>query len=104
MANDLAISGTESAKDLQAKIDSGDTYTADARAISRFVSRYMEDQLSEQELEQIGDLLEGAEFIEYVGPGSDGIIAQVVFQMSTPTVKGPITKEAAERWLGLLAD
>ena len=83
-----------------AKIDSGDTYTADARAITRFVSRYIEDQLNEEELEQIGDLLEGAEFIEYVGPGSDGIIAQVVFQMSTPTAKGPISKEAAERWLG----
>jgi len=104
MANDLAISGNESSKELKAKIDSGDTYTADARAITRFVSRYLEDKLTEQELEQIGDLLEGAEFIEYVGPGSDGIIATVVFQMSTPTAKGPITKEAAERWLGLLAD
>ncbi len=104
MANELAITGSESRTELQAKVDSGDTYTADARAISRFVSRYMEDQLTAQELEQIGDLLEGAEFIEYVGPGSDGIIAQVVFHMSTPTAKGPITKEAAERWLGLLAD
>ena len=104
MANDLAISGNESIKELKAKIDSGDTYTADARAITRFVSRYIQDQLNEEELEQIGDLLEGAEFIEYVGPGSDGIIAQVVFQMSTPTAKGPISKEAAERWLGLLAD
>jgi DNA-binding MurR/RpiR family transcriptional regulator len=104
MANDLTISGHESAKELKAKIDSGDTYTADARAITRFVSRYIQDQLNEEELEQIGDLLEGAEFIEYVGPGSDGIIAQVVFHMSTPTAKGPISKEAAERWLGLLAD
>ncbi len=104
MANDLAITGNESVKELQAKIDSGDTYTADAGAITRFVSRYMADQLSAEELEQIGDLLEGAEFIEYVGPGSDGIIAQVVFQMSTPTPKAPISKEAAERWLGLLAD
>lgn len=104
MPKELTISGSESDKELQAKIDSGDTYTADARAITRFVSRYMADELSAVELEQIGDLLEGAEFIEYVGPGSDGIIAQVVFQMSTPTPKVPITKEAAERWLGLLAD
>jgi hypothetical protein len=104
MANELTISGSESRKELQAKIDSGDTYTANARAITEFVSRYLQDQLTAEELEQIGDLLEGAEFIEYVGPGSDGIIAQVVFQMSTPTAKEPITKEAAERWLGLLAD
>jgi DNA-binding MurR/RpiR family transcriptional regulator len=104
MANDFAISGNESGKELKAKIDSGDTYTADARAITRFVSRYITGELNEEELEQIGDLLEGAEFIEYVGPGSDGIIAQVVFHMSTPTAKGPISKEAAERWLGLLAD
>ena len=98
-----AISGEESRNDLQAKIDSGDSYTADARAVSRFVSRYIADQLSAEELEQIGDLLEGAEFIEYVGPGSDGLIAQVVFEFSSPETKGPITKEAAERWLRLLA-
>ena len=104
MANDFTISGNETSKELKAKVDSGDTYTADARAITRFVSRYIQDQLNEEELEQIGDLLEGAEFIDDVGPGSDGIIAQVVFQMSTPTAKGPISKEAAERWLGLLAD
>lgn len=104
MANELAISGSESAKELQATIDSGDTYTADARAVARFVSRYLEDRLSAAELKQIGDLLEGAEFIEYVGPGSDGIIAQVIFEMASPQAKGPITKEAAERWLGLLAD
>lgn len=104
MANALAISGTESALELQTKIGSGDSYTVDARAITRFVSRYMEDQLMAEELELIGDLLEGGEFIEYVGPGSDGIIAQVIFQMSTPDANGPITKEAAERWLRLLGD
>jgi hypothetical protein len=102
MANALAISGTESEQELRAKIDSGDTYMLDARAVARFVSRYMEDQLSEADLEQIGDLLEGGEFIEYVGPGADGIIAQVIFQMSTPQPNRPISKEAAERWLGLL--
>jgi hypothetical protein len=104
MGTELAISGDETGQELQAKIASGDTYTADSRAISRFVSRYLQDQLNIEELEQIGDLLEGAEFIEYVGPGSDGIIAQVIHEMSTPQVKRPITKEAAERWLGLLAD
>lgn len=104
MGTELVISGDETGKELQAKIDSGDTYAADARAIARFVSRYLEDTLNIQELEQIADLLEGAEFIEYVGPGSDGIIAQVVHEMSTPQVKRPITKEAAERWLGLLSD
>ena len=98
-----AISGEESRNDLQAKIDSGDSYTANARAVSRFVSRYLEDQLSAGELEQIGDLLEGAEFIEYVGPGADGLIAQVVYEFASPDAKGPITKEAAERWLRLLA-
>lgn len=104
MTSALEISGNESGKELQAKIESGDSYTVDARAVTRFVSRYIEDQLSEEELEQIGDLLESGEFFTYVGPGSDGIIAQVVFEMSTPEAKGPITKEAAERWLRLLGD
>src|SRR5688572_19238996 len=98
MANALAISGTESVKELQAKIDSGDSYTLDARAVAHFVTRYAEDQLSGADLEQIGDLIEGAEFVEYVGPGSDGIIAQVIFQMSTPPANGH-TKDNAERWL-----
>lgn len=104
MANELAITGNESSKELRKKIDSGDTYTVDARAVTQFVSRYLQDQLSVEEVEQIGDLLEGGEFIEYVGPGSDGVIAQVVYEMSTPQPNRPITKEAAERWLRLLGD
>ena len=104
MANDAAITGTESADELQRKIESGDSLTVDARAITRFVSRYLQDELNETELEKIGDLLEGSEFLEYVGPGSDGILAQVVYEFSTPTARAPISKEAAERWLQLLAD
>ena len=88
--------------ELQAKIDSGDNYTVTSRAVTQFVARYLQDELTPEQLEQIGDLLEGAEFFEYVGPGSDGIIAQVVFQFSTPEANGPITKEAATRWLQLL--
>ena len=104
MAKPIAIAGTESGDELQQKIDSGDSYSLDAAALARFVSRYVADELSAADLEQIGDLLEGAEFVEYVGPGSDGIIAQVIFQMSTPQSNGPITKQSAERWLGLLGD
>ena len=100
----IAISGKESSKELQKKIDSGDSLTVDARALTQFVSRYLQDELNEQELEQIGDLLEGSEFLEYVGPGSDGILAQVVYEFSTPSKKAPITKDAAERWLRLLGD
>jgi hypothetical protein len=102
MANAQAISGTENVEELRAKIEGGDSYTLDARAVAHFVTRYAENQLSADELEHIGDLIEGAEFVEYVGPGSDGIIAQVIFGMSTPETQGPITKEAAERWLRLL--
>lgn len=104
MADDTAISGNESATELRKKIDGGDSLTVDARALTRFVSRYLQDELTETELEEIGDLLEGSEFLEYVGPGSDGILAQVVYEFSTPSVKAPITKDAAERWLRLLGD
>ena len=104
MPRPIPISGFESADELEAKINSGDSYTLDAAAITKFVSRYISDELNEADVERIGDLLEGAEFIEYVGPGSDGIIAQVIFQMSTPKPSAPITKEAAVRWLGLLSD
>ena len=103
MANAIALLGTESGEELRAKIDGGDSYTLDARAVAHFVTRYVEDQLSAEGLEEIGDLLEGGEFLEYVGPGSDGVIAQVVYEFSTPSKNRPITKEAAERWLGLLA-
>ena len=104
MADDSAISGNENGDELQKKIDSGDTLTVDARALTRIVSRYLQDELNETELERIGDLLEGSDLIEYVGPGSDGILAQVVYEFSTPTAKAPITKDAAERWLRLLGD
>ena len=105
MADDaIAILGSESAKELKKKIDGGDSMTVDARALTQFVSRYLQDELNEKELEQIGDLLEGSEFLEYVGPGSDGLLAQVVYEFSTPSPRAPITKEAAERWLRLLGD
>ena len=104
MAKPIAITGTETSGELETKINSGDSYTLDAAAVTRFVSRYISDELNETDIEHIGDLIEGAEFIEYVGPGSDGIIAQVIYQMSTPKKNAPITKEAAERWLGLLGD
>ena len=104
MRPELAISGNESAKELHAKIDSGDSYSVNARAVTQFLSRYLEDQLSADELQEIGDLLEGAEFVDYVGPGSDGIIAQVLFEMSAPQARGKLTKEAVVRWLGLLSD
>ena len=97
------ISGSESLSELQQMSESGDTYHLDARAVSRFISRYIADEITEQQLQEIGDTLEAAEFFEYVGPGSDGVIAQVVFEFSTPA-NGPITKDAAVRWLGLLGD
>ena len=103
MASAQAISGNESSKDLQAIVDSGDSFTVDARAVSRFITRYIADEIDAQELEKIGDTIEGAELIEFVGPGSDGIIATVLFEMSPPGKSGRITKEAAERWLMLLA-
>jgi hypothetical protein len=103
VANTLSISGTETAAELEAKSTSGDSYDLDARAVTQFISRYIQDEVSAEELERIGDLLESSEFFEYVGPGSDGLIAQVVFQFSTPQANGPITKERAERWLQLLA-
>ena len=104
MADVRALSGDETGDELQKKIDSGDTFTVDSRALTRFVSRYLHDELNATELEQIGDLLEGSEFLEYVGPGADGLLAQVVYEFSTPTARAPITKEAAERWLRLLGD
>lgn len=104
MGSQPAISGNESTDELQAKIDSGDSYTLDAKALSRFLSRFLQGGLNAEQVERIGDLLEAAEFVEYVGPGADGLIAQVVFEMSTPQSTGPITKDAAERWLRLLAD
>jgi hypothetical protein len=103
VANALSISGSETAAELQAKSASGDSYDLAAKAVTQFISRYIQDEISAQDLEQIGDVLESAEFFEYVGPGSDGLIAQVVFQFSTPQANGAITKEAAERWLQLLA-
>ena len=104
MAKAIPITGTESEQELRGKIEGGDSYSLDARAVAHFVSRYVEGALNETQLEKIGDLLEGAEFIEYVGPGADGIIAQVIFGMSTPQTQGPITKDGAERWLRLLGD
>ncbi len=103
MAHALSISGNETADQLRAMSESGDSYNLDAKAVARFITRYVDDHLSATDLEQIGDVLESAEFFEYTGPGDDGLIAQVVFQVSTPQPNTPIDKAAAARWLQLLA-
>ncbi|HEX7281853.1 MAG TPA: hypothetical protein VF239_07340 [Vicinamibacterales bacterium] len=102
MAETLSISGSESLADLRTKSDSGDTYALPAVAVAKFIKRYVDDDVTAAELEEIGDVLESSEFFEYTGPGSDGVIAQVVFEFATPRISGPITKEAAARWLNLL--
>jgi hypothetical protein len=102
MTDKLRISGTESIPELQVKSDSGDTYELSAAAVAGFVRRYVDGELTAKELEAIGDLLESSEFFEYAGPGSDGVIAQVVYEFATPHATGPATREAAARWLNLL--
>lgn len=104
MTKALTISGSESLAELRQRGESGDTYHVDASAVARFIARYIADEITAKELQDIGDQLESAEFFEYVGPGSDGVIAQVVFEFSTPDAKGPISKDKAERWLSLLGD
>ena len=104
MTKALTITGSETLSQVQEHSGSGDTYHVDAKAVGRFIARYLADEITAKQLEEIGDQLESAEFFEYVGPGSDGVIAQVVFELSTPDAKGPISKEKAERWLSLLAD
>lgn len=104
MTKALVITGSETLAQLHERSESGDTYHVDAKAVGRFIARYIADEITAKELEDIGDQLGSAEFFEYVGPGSDGVIAQVVYELSTPDAKGPISKDKAERWLSLLGD
>lgn len=92
------FSGDEDAAQLQSKLSSANWHLT-ASALGRFVERFLENELTPSQLEEIGDLLE-SEAVTY--DDDDGSIAQVLFEMSSPEVNGPVNDLAAQRWLEIL--
>lgn len=96
------VSGDETLVDLRKHLAGRvDTDIALSRsALSQFVERYLNSELTEAELQEIGNLLEMS--VEY-NERSEEVIAQVLFEISSPEVNGEITRERASEWKAMLS-
>lgn len=95
------ISGTENVRELQLLRQSAKQLVLSKAALSQFVDRFLRNDLTESELQEVGDLLEG-EPVDYEDDSPDRVIAQILFEMSSPEVNGPVNRAAAERWSEML--
>ena len=69
--------------------------------LERAVRRFLEGQLSAHELSRWANLLEGNDLVEY-DETANRLIADVLFQLASPEINGPITKQACEELLARL--
>jgi len=97
------IVGNESHHELESKRRVSERLVLTKGALSKFVSRYLDGQLTGSELQQFGDQLEG-EPVDYDDESPERVIAQVLFEMSAPEVNGEIDVAAARRWLAMLSE
>jgi len=95
------ISGTENVLELQSIRQSARHVILTKAALAQFVQRFLRNDLTDLELQEVGDLLEG-EPVDYEDDSNDRVIAQILFEMSTPEANGQIDRLAAERWTEML--
>lgn len=95
------ISGAENVLELQSIRQSARHVILTKAALAQFVERFLRNDLTDLELQEVGDLLEG-EPVDYEDDSNDRVIAQILFEMSTPEANGPIDRLAAERWIEML--
>ena len=95
------ITGEESLGELKAKYVLEPRLSLPATALISFIDRFVQGQLTAGQLQELGDFLE-SEGVDYLEGKDEGIIAQVLFEMSTPEANGDIDREVAERWRTML--
>lgn len=95
------VSGAENVLELQSIRQSARQVILTKAALAQFVERFLRNDLTNVELQEVGDLLEG-EPVDYEDDSNERVIAQILFEMSTPEANGPIDRLAAERWIEML--
>lgn len=107
-ANDLRkrIRGTEILEQLERSLAAeGQFETAlelTPGTLGLFIDRYLNGELSANDLENIAEHMELR--VEYLPESMSHVIAQVLFEISTPDVNGAITAERAGSWKSALTD
>lgn len=96
------VTGDESLEQLKVARTRYRRLSLGAPALIRFVDRFTRGALTVTEVQELGDLLE-SDSVDYLDTNSEGVIAQVLFEMSTPEVNGEIDEQAAERWRRMLS-
>jgi hypothetical protein len=68
----------------------------------RLLDRYLQHTMTADECQRWADALEGRDDLGFE-TGSEDLIKEFLFQIATPELAEPLTKEFAERWLGRLS-
>lgn len=96
------ISGMETLDDLRrhlaGRIETD--FILNRSALSQFIERYLSGELTESELQEIGELLEMS--VEYED-GNEAVIAQVLFEVSSPEANCQIDRQRATQWKAMLS-
>jgi hypothetical protein len=106
VTNDLQqrLKGTESLKQLTERFSAEKNFDTELEltpgALRLFIDRYLRGELTASELENVADLVE--QRVEYVPEPLGAVMAQVLFEMSSPEVNGTITPELAKKWKTVL--
>jgi len=104
--NDLhqRLKGTESLKQLTERFVAEKNFETELEltpgTLRLFVDRYLRGELTAIELKNVADLIE--QRVEYVPESLRTVMAQVLFEVSSPEVNGVITAELAEKWKTVL--
>lgn len=102
MSETEKITGDETRDELKMKCVELRRVSLGASALIRVIDRFLEGKLSATELQELGDLLE-SDYVDYEDSNGDGVIAQVLFEMSSPEVNADIDRPVAERWRTMLS-
>jgi len=76
--------------------------TLQAHHIRNALERYIRGEVSASELEAWAENVEGRDDIEYF-PDHEDEISDALFNLSTPEINAPISKQVVEMWLSKLS-
>jgi hypothetical protein len=96
------ITGNETLEELKAKYVEKRRLSLEVRALIRFIDRFVQGKLTAAQVQELGDFLE-SDGVDYLDANGDGIMAQVLFEMSTPEANADIDRQVAERWRTMLS-
>jgi hypothetical protein len=101
------LSGNEHRADVVAMRRSaakgGDHILVTRQALARILDRHLSGAMTAADLVEIANELESNDEVDYEGDG-EAVVAQVLFELASPEINGPLTPERSRALRGALVD